>query len=271
MVSLLHECGSVGVEVQHFDSDPIILRAFFSTEQHCSPDPVVARITPHLSKPSLESLTTAHVPDEDWLKRWRESLHPFDVGATFRIVPTSCADKHPEAGSKNILHIEPGMAFGTGTHESTQWCLQAMESLQMNGKTVLDVGTGAGILAIAAVLCGAIQVFACDVDPMAVGAARENFILNRVRRQIQLWGGSINALRDSSIDLCFANLTARIFEDLWPELDRVIRGGGHMVCAGILREQAETVRRLLPGHGFSIERMEFTNEWVGILAHKEKG
>lgn len=269
LVGLFYESGSVGVEVQNFDSGQITLRVFFPTHLADSLPRVLNRITPLLSRSSRQSLATTILPHEDWQKRWCESLRSFPVGNTFFIVPDSHEVDAEEAGSRTRLRIEPGLAFGTGTHESTQLCLKVLEQIEVKGKTILDVGTGAGILSIACIKCGARAALACDIDPTAVKVAMENFSLNQTSAGTRIWIGSLDALRTQSVEICFANLTAGIFESLWPEFERVLLPRGRLVCSGILKEQSESVESQLRQHRFLIEQLETANEWVGILARRE--
>lgn len=267
LVGYFHEMGSTGVEVQNFNSDQITLCAFFPP--HLAPSLLnfMDSLTPRLSETSRASLMWTRIPHEDWSKQWRDGLHPFSVGASFLVIPGASGDE-PEAGSRMKIRIEPGMAFGTGTHESTQLCLRSLEQLPIRGHRVLDVGTGSGILAVAAVRHGACRVFACDTDPVAVQVAAENLSLNQTSAHVRVWIGSIDALRDESAEFCFANLSAGILERLWPEFDRVLVPQGWLICSGILEDQTGILQVHLQQHRFMTERKESTNGWVCLTARK---
>lgn len=267
LVTLLYECGAVGVEVQNFESDPVTLRAFFPSSFSDDLGRVLQHLMPKLPPSAQQTVSTATVPDEDWQKRWRESLQPFAVGQTFLVLPSSNVEV--ESGSRTQIFIEPGMAFGTGTHESTQLCLEALEKLPIRGKTVLDVGTGAGILAIAAALRGAGVVWACDLDPVAVSVARTNSSRNGVSSRVHAWVGSLDAVRPLGAPICVANLTARIFENLWTEFTRVLPTHGILICSGILKEQGRIFQEQLQHHSFRVERADTANDWISFVACKE--
>ena len=253
LVGFFHEMGSTGVEVQNFNSDRITLCAFFPRPPAPSLTSLMDPLAPLLSETSRASLTWTWVPHEDWSRHFRDALHPFTVGASFLVVP-GVSGEGLEAGSRMRIRIEPGMAFGTGTHESTQLCLRALELLPISGHTVLDVGTGSGILAIAAVHCGARRVFACDTDPVAVQVATANLDLNQASARVRVWIGSVDALRDEGAEICIANLSAGILEGLWPELSRVIAPHGWLICSGILEEQSKLLQDHLEQHQFLPER-----------------
>jgi ribosomal protein L11 methyltransferase len=271
VVGFLCDCGSIGVEVQNFDAEQVILRAFFPSERSPHISEVLRHLASRLPESSRDSLAIALVPDEDWMERWRQSLSPFRVGNSFLVIPTSCDTTGIHQDGRTRIFIEPGMAFGTGTHESTQLCLRALETMKVAGKAVLDVGTGAGILSIAAVLLGAKQVWACDVDATATRVAMENFALNQVSERVRVWTGSLNALHQQAVDIGVANLTARIFERLWPDLERTLPPGSHLICSGILREQEDDFKAQMRQHRFAVEREDVAGDWVGIVARKDAG
>ncbi len=267
LVGFFHEAGCTGIEVQNFDSDPITLCAFFPAHRSPSLRELMDPLTARLSDSSRASMSTTWVPHEEWTRHWRDSLRPFSVGASFLVIP-GVYKEEPEAGTRIEIRIEPGMAFGTGTHESTQLCLRSLEQLPLQDRIVLDVGTGSGILSIAAVHRGARLVGACDIDPVAVQVAAANFEMNRVTAKTRVWVGSLDALADRCTEICFANLSAGILEGLWPEFKRVIAPQGWLVCSGILQEQGETLQEHLEHQDFLVERKETTNGWVCLVARK---
>ena len=268
-VSYLYDCASVGVEVLNFEAEQVTLRSFFPLESARAAAQILDRVTPGLPPSIRNTVSTEEIPDRDWLQEWRKSLRPFEVGDSFLVVPLVSDPMPAVSPSRTKILIEPGMAFGTGSHESTQLCLRFLERLDLAGKTVLDVGTGAGILAIAAAQRGASAVWACDVDADAVRVARENFEVNHVQKLIHPWTGSVDAVRSATVEICFANLMASIFEDLWPEFERVLRPGGQLVCSGILVEQADAFREQLAVHRFHVEGVEEAGDWIGFCVRKE--
>jgi ribosomal protein L11 methyltransferase len=170
--------------------------------------------------------------ERDWVQAARDLLQPMEVGRRFFLVPEWRDDPTPPGRLR--IAVNPGMAFGTGVHETTQLCLEALEERLEPGMSVLDVGTGSGILARAARLLGAARVFACDTDPDAVAIAGEGFV------------GSADAVSSASADLVLANISPEAIVLLAPELVRVLRPGGTLLASGFEKNEVERVRAVLP-------------------------
>jgi ribosomal protein L11 methyltransferase len=170
--------------------------------------------------------------NRDWVQAARDLLQPMEVGRRFFLVPEWREDPTP-AGRFRIA-VNPGMAFGTGVHETTQLCLEALEEFVWPGARVLDVGTGSGILAQAAALLGAGQVYACDTDPIAVEIAGNGFI------------GSVDAVAAASMDVVVANISPKAIVQLAPNLVRVLRPHGVLLASGLEIPEVEQVKLALP-------------------------
>jgi ribosomal protein L11 methyltransferase len=171
----------------------------------------------------------------DWVEAARDLLEPMSVGARFFLVPEWRDDATPPGRFR--IRINPGMAFGTGVHETTRLCLEALEEFLKPGMTVLDVGTGSGILAEAAALLGA-KVFACDVDPVAVQIAQA--------RCGQSFTGSADAVRSGVADVTIANISPEAVVELAPDLIRSLRPGGILLASGFEAHEVELVQAALP-------------------------
>ena len=196
----------------------------------------------------------------DWLDEWKKSWQPVEVGARFVVAPPwgEVADK-PE---RIVIRIEPGMAFGTGTHETTRLCLAALEKY-FTGGSLFDVGTGTGILAIAAAkLDPRARIEACDTDAEAVEIARENATLNGVAAQINFRAGTIEET-GASFDCVCANLTADVILPLLPALTGATCG--RLILSGILDTQAAAVRARLAELGINETETATDGEWVAIV------
>jgi ribosomal protein L11 methyltransferase len=212
-----------------------------------------------LPSSSVRDMSVREIEERDWLGEWKQSWQPVEIGR-FIIAPpwSDITDRH----DRLIVRIEPGMAFGTGTHETTRLCLDAIQK-HFSGDSFLDVGTGTGILAIAAAkLFPEVRVEACDTDEAAVAIARENAAANGVAEQINFRVGTIDD-STASADLVCANLTADVISQMLPTL--VSLSCGKLILSGILETQIEMVQSGL--HACGIDDFEITQdgEWVALI------
>jgi ribosomal protein L11 methyltransferase len=189
----------------------------------------------------------------DWVQEARDLLQPMAVGERFYLVPEWRDDPAP-AGRFRIV-INPGLAFGTGVHETTQLCLEALEELVKTGMTVLDVGAGSGILSKAARLLGAAHVFACDIDPDAVAVAGEGFV------------GSADAVRSGVADVAVANISPEAIIQLGPDLRRTLRPGGVLVASGFESHEAAVVEAALGG----VREVRRKGNWAAFIVDSGSG
>jgi ribosomal protein L11 methyltransferase len=218
LIAELWEHGSAGI----VEIDAWSVRAFFE-------DAVDRRVL-------LDLFPAARVRVEeqrDWVQASRDLLQPMEVGRRFFLVPEWRDDPAPDGRFR--IAVNPGMAFGTGVHETTRLCIEAMEDYLTPGMRVVDIGTGQGILARAARLLGASQVTACDIDPVAVEIAGEGFV------------GSVDAVASAAADLVVANISAEAIVSLAGDLMRVRRAGGVLLASGFEANEVEQVRAALGG------------------------
>jgi ribosomal protein L11 methyltransferase len=212
-----------------------------------------------LPSSSVRDMNVREVAQRDWLEEWKQNWQPVEIGRFVIAPPWSNLD---DVHDRLIIRIEPGMAFGTGTHETTRLCLQAIEK-HFTGGSFLDVGTGTGILAIAAAkLFPEARIEACDTDEMAVAIARENAVANGVADQIDLRAGSVEE-STASADLVCANLTADVITQILPSL--VSLTCGKLILSGILETQVEMVQAGLHDNGIDEFEIEQDGEWVALI------
>ena len=215
---------------------------------------------------SLREINLREIEDRDWLAEWKKDWQPVQVGR-FIIAPPWIESAPPaSAGGSSevpiVIHINPGMAFGTGTHETTRLCLRAIEKY-FRGGSFLDVGTGTGILAIAAAkMFRGAHIVACDTDAEAIAIAKENARLNNVGDQIDFRAGSVDE-ETPSADLVSANLTAPVIVDLLPLLLGV--SCGRLILSGILDSQIEMVQSRLLELGAADLEISNDREWISIV------
>jgi ribosomal protein L11 methyltransferase len=209
------------------------------------------------------------VADTDWNALWKASYGPTPIGERLQIVPV-WVDAPP--GPRATVWIDPGMAFGTGTHPTTRMCLEILEEILRPGQLVADLGCGSGILSFAAAKLGARRVLACDIDPQAVAASEEGARRNGVAETVDVFRGSLDDLRERAetkalgIDILLANLLAPILLDLLPRrLGGNVRPGGRLVLSGILAEQAEEVIEMALRHGLRPIETRQDGDWRALV------
>ena len=224
----------------------------------CSPEPT----PPPQVRPVAES---------DWAEAWKVGYQTVRFGRLV-VIPTWI--ETPLAAGEVPLRLEPGMAFGTGTHPSTQLCLLAVEQFAAPGKSVIDLGCGSGILAIAAVKLGCAPALGVDIDPQAVAVARQNAAVNGVAGQLRLEAGSqaeilSGAFGQQQGDLVLANILARVLVLLAGQgLAQLVAPGGLLVASGILAEQAAEVETAFTAAGLAVRERRQMGDWVAVLAER---
>ena len=203
---------------------------------------------------------TRTVSDDAWAEVWKKYYKPFYAGDHLVVKPT-WEDFEPAPGDR-IIELDPGMAFGSGTHETTGMCISLLEENVRGGEKIIDVGTGSGILAIAAALLGAGKVVAIDIDPDAVRVAEENVAHNRVDGIVTVREGDLLTQTDETCDICVANIISDIIISFAAPLKKHIVPGGLFICSGIVRERTEEVREALLRAGYTLRKEEHRGEWT---------
>lgn len=213
-------------------------------------------------------ITTEGMKEEDWAEVWKKYYHPIPLGRV-TVVP-AWEEYTPKAGEA-VIRMDPGMAFGTGTHETTRLVMEMMQEELTGGERVLDVGTGSGILALCASKLGAKECFACDVDPVAVRVAEEN-VKKDGATNIRL--GVSDLLRDVDMtggkyDFVVANIVSDIILRLLPDLSRVMTAGGKVILSGIIGERVEEIRAALGKYHFRLASEKCERDWYALCAVNE--
>jgi ribosomal protein L11 methyltransferase len=268
--SALVDLGSIGVEQRDLDPRTVRLVAYFYEAPDLSElahGLSAARwVDGEVARAAAANLRAGSTPDDDWLRLWKRGFEPTPVGGRLLVFPSWRREEAEAYTDRVRVEVDPGMAFGTGTHETTQLCLEWLDEFWTGG-SLLDVGTGTGILAIAALLLkpGA-RIVGIDVDPLAVEIARENAANNGVGG-IELRACGPEAV-EGEFDVVLANLTADVIISLRDALVARTRPGGHLVLSGILSEQADEVVLELRAAGLEVESLSAAEEWVAIHARR---
>jgi ribosomal protein L11 methyltransferase len=219
--------------------------------------------------------------DEDWAETWKANYRPLQIGRRIVIKPSWCEWQATEG--QLIIELDPGQAFGTGLHPSTQLCLLGLEDWAAAGQTVLDLGCGSGILAIAAARLGAGRILAVDIDPLAVEVAQDNVRLNHVSDRIEVLEGSLPprpgldvavagaaaTLAPAGFDLMLVNILAEVIAELLGhDLARWLAPAGVMIFAGIIHERAAIVATALEAAGLRVIGRRVEGDWVSLVARR---
>ena len=213
-------------------------------------------------------LTRQELAEEDWADNWKKYFEPARITHDLTIVP-SWTDYEVTTGEK-IIKLDPGMAFGTGTHPTTKMSLFALEQVLRGGETVLDVGTGSGVLSIASSLLGAKEIFAYDLDDVAVRVAQENIALNAGTENIHVAAGDLLKGVDIEADVIVANILADILVNLTDDAYRLLKDEGYLIMSGIISEKWDLVRESAETAGFFLETHMIQGEWNACVFKKTK-
>lgn len=201
--------------------------------------------------------------EEDWANTWKQYYKPSKVGE--KIVVKPIWEEYEQKEGELIVNLDPGMAFGTGTHETTRMCIQALEKYVKEESTVFDVGCGSGILAIAAAKLGAKLAVGVDLDPVAVESSIENVGYNNLNN-IEILHGNLVEVIDGKSDIVVANILAEIICILTDDVKRVMKDGGVFITSGIIHDRVDMVCEKLEATGFEVIEKNRDGEWNCIVA-----
>ena len=253
------------------------LNAWFDKDQEDQPDTnlLLIQLTDYLQElaaifeVAVPTITTTFIEDEDWSATWKEHFKPFAIIPGLIIVPTW--EEYQPREQEQVIIMDPGMAFGTGHHATTSLSLLLVQAA-LSGRantSVLDVGTGTGILGMAAALFGASRVMAIDNDPEAVSAAKKNIEINKLQ---QIMEAQITPLASftAPFSLVIANIVHDVLLELAPDLGRLTANGGQLILSGLIAgQQVTNIIACFTALGFSLNRQEQKKEWAALLFSKE--
>lgn len=217
--------------------------------------------------PGEAKVSAEAVNDRDWATVWQKYYHPLRVTNQLTIVP-QWEKYHPASRNEKLIVLDPGMAFGTGTHPTTRLMLEALEIVVRGGERMIDVGTGSGVLSIAASYLGVDQIAAYDIDEVAVESAKKNLALNPNVKNVTV---GVNSLLDgihTQVDLLVANILAEIIVPLIPQAFENLKAGGQFLVSGIISDKVELVENKLKEQGFIVEQKLRMKDWYGMIAKK---
>lgn len=215
-------------------------------------------------------IKTEGLNEDDWANNWKKFYHPIEIGEKIMIKPVWEELKEPT--DRVVFNIEPGLSFGTGSHETTQLCLLNLEKYIKPGMKVLDLGCGSGILSVIALLLGAESAVAIDIDPNAVGIAYENAERNGIGKdRYTVYAGNIltdneiqKKIAETEYDIVLANIVADVIIGLTPAAKTYIKKDGVFITSGIISDRVEDVKSALSESGFSVLDVKHRKDWVSI-------
>jgi len=222
------------------------------------------RLVAHLA--TISPLKEKYVEEEDWQNAWKEHFHPLRIGRHLVICPTWRTVETSE--SDILIHLDPGMAFGTGHHPTTRTCMEILERDTKPGDRILDVGCGSGILSVVAVKVGAASALGLEIDPVAARAGEENVRINGIEDKVQIVQGTLpSPLAEArSFDIVAANISAKVVTNLAQHLIDSVAIGGKLIAGGIIEPHVEDVTKALNAVGASIDETFIDGDWVTLLA-----
>lgn len=203
------------------------------------------------------------VDDEDWSMAWRKHYKPFHISDSVVIKPSW--EEYNRQDGETVIELDPGMAFGTGSHETTRLCARLLEKYVEEGNRVIDVGCGTGILSIIAARLGAAHVEAVDIDDVAVRVTLENCAINSVSEKISVSRGVLADLAPQKADIVVANIIADVVIGLSEHVPQYLKAGGLLLVSGIIKEREEDVKRTYTTLGFQLIDKDEIGEWVAMV------
>ena len=210
------------------------------------------------------SVSLSNVNESDWANEWKKYYKPTKVGKKIVVKPSW--EEYEKQEGDLIIELDPGMAFGTGTHETTSMCIRELENYVDETKTVFDIGCGSGILAIAAAQLGAKEVVAGDLDEVAVKVSKENCEINNVSDKVVVKHGSLFEVVDSKADVIVANIIADIIKILAKDVSKFLKDDGVFISSGIILAKIDEVCQALEENGCEIVKVERLGEWSAIVS-----
>ena len=255
------------------DTEETKIMAYFSEEETNLPEKIavirekIRNLTEFGLSIGSGTVELSNVNQEDWESAWKQYFKPVHV--TDRIVVKPEWEEYSPQEGEIVIEIDPGMAFGTGTHETTSMCINQIEKNLKAGDMVIDIGSGSGILSMAAVLLGAEKATGVDLDPVAVRVALENVELNNLQDKIEILHGNLTDVIREKADIVVANIMADIILILLEDVREFIKDDGLFISSGIIQEKRAAVEARLLEKNFSIVEVETKGEWCAITAQKK--
>jgi ribosomal protein L11 methyltransferase len=289
--NILHEAGASGVVIEDpidlikdwgvhygeiyqlspddYPEDGVIVKAYFLVNSFLleTIDEVkesINNLTTYEIDLGHNSVQLAEVNEEDWATAWKKYYKPVKISKSITITPTW--EEYEPTEEEMVIELDPGMAFGTGTHPTTVLCIQALESVLKGDEDVVDVGTGSGVLSIAAAKLGAKSVLGLDLDEVAVESAALNVKLNNVSDVVSVRQNNLLEQVDGKYEVIVANILAEVIVQFVQDAAAILKPGGAFITSGIIKRKKQEVKEALVAAGFTIEEVVEMDDWVAIIS-----
>ncbi len=254
------------------EENQLVIKAYFSEIEDL--DQIVSHLEDRIKmNPLIDNkdilITLTILDDNDWSESWKEHYKPFKIGENILIKPSW--EDVEELEGDIVIELDPGMAFGTGTHETTWLCTEAIEKYLEKGDTLYDIGCGSGILSIVAVKLGASKVVGVDLDPVSVRTSNENIKINKVEDRVKIIEGNLLEVIDKEADIIVSNIIAEVIAGMAGDLKDKLKDGGIFISSGIILDKIELVENALRENGFEILEIVKKNEWALIVSKNRIG
>ncbi|AYF92514.1 50S ribosomal protein L11 methyltransferase [Apilactobacillus bombintestini] len=274
VINILMDFGSLGVELDTLDDGTLSINSYFPENFDInSKIPDIQKRVDELKdfglNPGKGKVVTKGLNDEKWSTEWEKYYHATRITKFLTISPV-WEDYKKVNENEIVLKLDPKKAFGTGVHPTTVLCLQAIEDVIREGESILDIGTGSGILSIAAKRLGAGEIEAYDYDDDAVESAKHNVALNGFADEIKVGKNSLLDGIDKKVDMIFANMLPEAVLPLIPQSVNNLVDGGKIIISGIIKDKLNITNETLEKNDFVIDQVRTLGDWCGIIAHRRK-
>ena len=242
--------------------DNVIIKAFYEDDK-VNYDEIEAQIKEFSTNNNIDIQISKNkeIEDMDWANEWKKYYEPFYIGNI--LIKPSWIDI--DESDHTVVEINPGMAFGTGLHETTNLCIEQLQELNLIDKIVLDIGCGSGILSVVSSKLGAKEVFATDIDPLAIEATLENANLNKISN-INAVKGSLLDKVDKKYDVVIANILLNVLDILIPDLPKALKKDGVFICSGLINSQRDNIVNTLEKNNLEIVEVSEKGEWISLIS-----
>ena len=260
-----------------FENEPFSVSAYFPQDLELSSKVENIKFMLEQAKhnnPDIDfgSLDVTLIPvfEEDWANAWKKYFKPQKVADYVVVKPSWC--DYIAGNDEVVIELDPGMAFGTGTHETTRMCIHMLEEYMEKNAEVLDVGCGSGIISIAAAKLGASSVTGVDLDPVAVDVAKDNVSRNKVQNNVEIMYSDITEALDDGrkFDVVIANIISDVIIRLNKNIRKYMRQPGIYICSGIIEERLDEVTNSIEAHGLKIIKIQHMGDWCAIACKNKK-